>query len=493
MKTPYEILGVPRHADDEEIRAAYRRAAKVHHPDVNAGDKVAEESFRHVHAAYEQIKNSEQRVAYEVEQRHRRREKARHFHMVLAGFVTGSVTLATVAMLSKAYEPSRPRIATAKITEPRQVAASDYAFAGGTGSVSGENGASQKTWETGTIAASADLPENWPPRSELALNSADASVARVDSQTPVSREWKRAQASGSALPFWVYVVRKPEMLEDEPSRSELLQLIETADDVRLLDALGMGADGAIAERARQRLAHLAEAIVTHAAEVAGGRVREGDATASSDPDFYLARAMRDFRRGDFDQAIRDCEEAIRLQPGKAQAYADRAKAWAGKGDKERAQADYEAAMRIDPNNPTLLREQGTVWRQFGDLDRALATFDQAIRLGFSDASAYNERGQVWLQKGRHERAIADFNQALKIDPDLAAALVNRGIAWRSKGALDRAIADFGQVIGVDPNLSAAYYNRALARIEKQDVEPAMADLAKAWELLPDALPSAHAP
>src|SRR5262245_3672959 len=165
MKTPYEILGVPLHADDEEIRTAYRRAAKVHHPDVNAGDKViAEESFRHVRAAYEQIKDSEQRAAYEVEQRNRRREKARHFHMVLAGFVTGSVTLATVAMLSKAYEPSRPRIATAKITELRQVAASDYAFAEGTGGASRENSASQKNLETGTIAASADLPENWPPR-----------------------------------------------------------------------------------------------------------------------------------------------------------------------------------------------------------------------------------------------------------------------------------------------------------------------------------------
>jgi tetratricopeptide (TPR) repeat protein len=494
MKTPYEILGVPRQADDEEIRTAYRRAAKVHHPDLNAGDKVAEESFRHARAAYELIKNSEQRAAYEVEQRNRRREKARHFHMVLAGFVTGSVTLVTVAMLSKAYEPSRPqlpRIATAKVTELQQIAASDYAFAGGTGSASGENSASQKTWETGTIAASADLPGNWPPRSELAVNSADASAARADSQTPITNEWKQAQASGSAMTLWVYVVRNPEMFEDEPSRSELLQLIEAADDVRLLGALGMSADGAIAARAQQRLAHLAEVVVTQGGEVAGGRVREGDASASGDPDFYLARAMRQFRRGDFDQAIRDCDEAIRLQPGKAQAYADRAKAWAGKGDKERAQADYEAAMRIDPNNPALLREQGTVWRQLGDLERALAALDHAIRLGFSDGSAYNERGLVWLQKGRQERAIADFNQALKIDPELAAALINRGIAWRSKGALDRAIADFGQVISVDPALSAAYYNRALVRIEKQDIEPAMTDLAKAWELLPDAVPSAH--
>jgi tetratricopeptide (TPR) repeat protein len=156
------------------------------------------------------------------------------------------------------------------------------------------------------------------------------------------------------------------------------------------------------------------------------------------------------RRGNFDQAIADCDVAIRLEPDKAEAYGHRGKAWAGKGDTDRALADYEAAVRIDPNNPTLLRDQGIVWRRLGDPDRALAAFDHAIRLGFSDASAYNERGQVWLEKGRHERAIADFNQALKIDPTLVSALINRGIAWRSKGELDRAIADFGRVISIDP-------------------------------------------
>jgi tetratricopeptide (TPR) repeat protein len=307
----------------------------------------------------------------------------------------------------------------------------------------------------------------------------------------MTSEWKRAQASGSSRTFWIYVVRNPEMFEDESFRSELLQLIEAADDVRLLGALGMGTDGAVAARARQRLTRLVEAVVTQITEVAGGLVGEGDATASSDPGACLARAMRHVHRGNFDQAIRDCDEAIRLEPGKAQAYGHRGKAWAGKGDTERALADYEAAIRIDPHNPALLREQGVLWRQVGDLDRALIAFDHAIRLGFSDASAYNERGQVWLQKGRQERAIADFNQALKIDPDLVSALINRGIAWRSKGALDRAIADFDQVISIDPNLSAAYYHRGLARIEKQDIELAMTDLAKAWELLPDALPSAQ--
>ena len=44
----YETLGVPRKADAEEIRKAYRKLARKHHPDLNPGDKSSEERFKNV-------------------------------------------------------------------------------------------------------------------------------------------------------------------------------------------------------------------------------------------------------------------------------------------------------------------------------------------------------------------------------------------------------------------------------------------------------------
>ena len=117
------------------------------------------------------------------------------------------------------------------------------------------------------------------------------------------------------------------------------------------------------------------------------------------------------------------EETNRQAPD---AYIRRGNAYNHKGDYDRAIADLEQAVRLDPKDPKAYVIRGFAYVEKGDYDRAIADLEQAVRLDPKDPKAYVIRGFAYVEKGDYDRAIADLEQAIRLDPKDPEAYVVHG-------------------------------------------------------------------
>jgi len=83
MANPYETLGVATNASQDDIRKAYRKAAKETHPDLNPGKPEAEKRFKQINAAYDIVGDADKRKRYdagEIDETGAERQPERHFY-----------------------------------------------------------------------------------------------------------------------------------------------------------------------------------------------------------------------------------------------------------------------------------------------------------------------------------------------------------------------------------------------------------------------------
>jgi curved DNA-binding protein CbpA len=194
MLSPYDILDVPQNANDATIKTAFHRTAKACHPDLHAADPTAEQRLRQAVAAYEVLKNTEQRAALD-----------RHLKASL-----------------KAYRRK----------QAQRFAVPAFAGLGSAGAMAFVVWLSVSTSHTEIVSS-----------------------LRVQRQ-PLATEWKQIAASSDPKAIWAFAVRNSGTPESQLAQSRLVELIDAAVDVPTLQVLRLVAADAIAERARERLLHL---------------------------------------------------------------------------------------------------------------------------------------------------------------------------------------------------------------------------------------------
>ncbi|MBC6474770.1 MAG: serine protease [Hormoscilla sp. GM102CHS1] len=202
---------------------------------------------------------------------------------------------------------------------------------------------------------------------------------------------------------------------------------------------------------------------------------------------YYNRGVDYSRQGEYERAIADYNQAIRISPNYAHAYNNRGVIYNNQGEYERAIADYNQAIRINPNYSHAYNNRGLAYNNQGEYERAIADYNQAIRINPNYALAYNNRGVAYNNQGEYERAIASYDRAIQINRNwgsisITNAYNNRGVAYNNQGEYERAIADYNQAIRINPNYALAYNNRGLIYKELGDKRRAISDFQKAADL-----------
>ena len=203
------------------------------------------------------------------------------------------------------------------------------------------------------------------------------------------------------------------------------------------------------------------------------------------PDFamvYFSRGNAKDELRQYRDAIADYDEAIRIKPDFADAYNNRGISKANLGQYQAAISDYDAALRIKPNDADVYYNRGLSKHELGLYEAAISDCNVALRIKPDAAFAYNNRGRSKHKLEQYDSAISDYNIALRINPFGARAFNNRGHTKLALGQYKAAISDFGAALRIEPNLAQAYYGLGCAKYLLGRTVEAKQDLRTALKL-----------
>jgi tetratricopeptide (TPR) repeat protein len=204
------------------------------------------------------------------------------------------------------------------------------------------------------------------------------------------------------------------------------------------------------------------------------------------PEFVFRRATAYHALGDIPNALRDYDAAIRGNPWNVIAFADRGLLLARvRNQYDLAVADFDQALKLAPDNVQILILRGDTSAAQGKFTQALADLDRAVSLAPRDPDAYTHRASAHSRKGATGAALQDYAQALAIDPDNFDALLSRSALYSESGDGKSAIADMDRALAVRPGNPMALYNRGFANYVERHYDAAIADYSAAIAAAPD--------
>jgi lipoprotein NlpI len=214
-------------------------------------------------------------------------------------------------------------------------------------------------------------------------------------------------------------------------------------------------------------------------------IQSGTSSVADLDQAFTNRGFAHFYKRQYDRAIQDFDQEIRLEPNNAGAFNNRGTVYNAMVQFDQAIQDFDQAIRLYPNDAVAFNNRGLAYEGKDQYDRAIQDLDQAIRLDPNLAVAFENRGDAYFLKGQYDQAIRDFGQVVELEPNSAKAFSRRGCVYNVLGQYDQAIQDLDQAIRLDPNYPVAFHCRGLAELYGGRASAAADDFAQMVRLLPD--------
>jgi len=199
---------------------------------------------------------------------------------------------------------------------------------------------------------------------------------------------------------------------------------------------------------------------------------------------------------DYDRALLDFGEAIRIDATFARAFANRGAVHGAKQDFDKAIEDFTRVLALEPRSANAFSDRAGMYRLNGQHDEAIRDYGEAIRINPRFGDAFLNRAITLAGTSRCADAIADFTRAIDLlepepergtgtrNPSVAIALVDRGVCHEKAGRDDSALKDYSAHIELDPRSQYGLELRGSLYFRAREYDRALADFAQALVVNP---------
>jgi len=192
-----------------------------------------------------------------------------------------------------------------------------------------------------------------------------------------------------------------------------------------------------------------------------------------------------FGQGRMDEAAREFQKALEIQPMYTEARYHLGLALASQGRVEEAIGEFQKVLAIQPTYAEVHNGLGNAFVNRGRIGEAIQQYQEAIQNKPEIVAARNNLGAALVSLGRIDEAMMQYKEALEIQPYFVDARINLGNLLMRRGQINAAIENYQKALAVAPMNAEAHCGMGVALVRRGQLDEGISHYREALKIKPD--------